>query len=85
MATGVLLVCIGQATRLIEYLTGGQKIYRAAIHFGKTTNTYDADGEITASAGPFSLSEAQLQEALTQFEGNIAQVPKQKEPRNNNV
>ena len=46
MATGVLLVCVGQATRVVEYLTAGQKVYRAEAQLGVTTDTYDADGEV---------------------------------------
>ena len=50
MATGVLLVCVGQATRVAEYLTASQKVYRAEARLGVTTDTYDADGEVVATA-----------------------------------
>ena len=56
LATGVLLVCLGQATRLIEYLVTGQKVYRATILFGQATNTYDADGEIVTEVNSSGLT-----------------------------
>lgn len=58
MATGVLLVCLGQATRLIEYVVAGQKQYRATIRFGVTTDTLDAEGQVTAVNDLSSLDEA---------------------------
>ena len=75
LATGVLLVCLGQATRLIEYLTPGRKQYRAVIHFGLTTNTLDADGQVIASRDPSHLTETQLRELLPGFLGEIDQIP----------
>ncbi len=75
MATGVLLVCLGQATRLIEYLVTGRKRYRATIRFGVATNTLDADGEVTAEKDPSDLSEARLRPLLPRFMGEIEQIP----------
>ncbi len=75
MATGVLLVCLGQATRLIEYIMAGRKQYRATIRFGITTNTLDADGEIVAQHDASALTESQLRRLLPHFEGEIQQVP----------
>src|SRR5512140_409374 len=49
LATGVLVVCVGQATRLSEYLLGHDKAYRATMCLGVETDTYDADGQITAT------------------------------------
>jgi len=49
LATGVLPVCLGQATRVVEYLSESGKSYRATIAFGVETNTYDAEGEIVAT------------------------------------
>ena len=48
IATGVIPVCIGQATRVMEYLLDGSKEYTCEIHMGVSTDTYDAMGEITA-------------------------------------
>jgi tRNA pseudouridine55 synthase len=75
MATGVLLVCLGQATRLIEYLVAGRKRYRATIRFGVSTDTLDADGAVTAEKSPQDLTEAQLRALLLTFTGEIEQVP----------
>ena len=75
MATGVLLVCVGQATRVVEYLTAGQKIYRAEAQLGVTTDTYDADGQVTATAGVPPLTADDLRDALASFVGEIQQRP----------
>jgi hypothetical protein len=50
LASGVLLVCIGRATRVSEYLMAGQKVYRARVRLGITTDTYDAEGQVVAEA-----------------------------------
>jgi tRNA pseudouridine55 synthase len=75
MATGVLLVCVGQATRVAEYLMASEKGYRATARLGVTTDSYDADGRVTATAPVPELSAAVLQAALTPFVGDILQVP----------
>lgn len=75
MATGVLLVCLGQATRLIEYVTASRKQYRAVIRFGLTTDTLDAEGQITAENDPSALTEARLHQILPAFLGQIEQIP----------
>lgn len=74
LATGVLLVCIGRATRVTEYLMAGRKVYRARVLMGVTTDTYDAEGQVVAEA-PVEASRAQIEVALTHFQGTIAQVP----------
>jgi tRNA pseudouridine55 synthase len=74
MATGVLVVCLGQATRVSEYLLGHDKTYRATIRLGVETNTYDADGEIVATHD-VQVDRAQVARALAQFTGEIQQVP----------
>lgn len=75
MATGVLLVCLGQATRVAEFLVAGRKRYRATIILGATTDTYDADGEIVASGGRTDFSQQGIDGALAKFVGQIDQVP----------
>ena len=50
LATGVLLLCVGQATRVAEYLMAGEKSYRAAVRLGVVTDTYDVDGKVVATA-----------------------------------
>lgn len=75
MATGVLLVCVGQATRVVEYLMGGQKVYRAGIRLGVTTDTYDGEGRMVATAPVPPLTPADLSTALLRFTGAIDQLP----------
>jgi tRNA pseudouridine55 synthase len=75
MATGVLLVCVGQATRLIEYIMAGSKTYRATIRFGLTTDTYDKDGQVIANADPSALTKETVTQALSKFVGEIDQTP----------
>jgi tRNA pseudouridine55 synthase len=75
LATGVLLVCVGRATRLSEYLMGQQKTYEATVRLGQTTNTYDAEGEVVAER-PFShITQSTIGEALLSFRGSIEQIP----------
>lgn len=75
LATGVLLVCLGRATRLVEYLMGQKKVYETTIKLGQSTATYDAEGEITLIRPVPALTLDQLEEALNQFRGEIQQVP----------
>jgi tRNA pseudouridine55 synthase len=74
MATGVLVVCLGQATRISEYLLGHDKTYHATIRLGVETNTYDADGEIIATR-EVQVERAAVEQALAHFVGEIQQVP----------
>jgi tRNA pseudouridine55 synthase len=75
MATGVLVVCLGQATRLIEYLAGEPKTYEARIQLGTATDTYDAEGQITGQAAVPPLHRASLDRLLDRFRGDIMQTP----------
>jgi tRNA pseudouridine55 synthase len=75
MATGVLLLCLGGATRVAEYLMAGRKEYQAVVHLGVATDTYDAEGTITGSVGSLHLRREQIVEALAAFRGTIQQVP----------
>lgn len=74
LATGGLVVCLGQATRVSEYLLGHDKAYRATIRLGVETNTYDADGEVVATHDA-NIERAEVERALAQFTGEIQQVP----------
>jgi tRNA pseudouridine55 synthase len=74
-ATGVLPVCLGRATRLVEYLAGAAKTYRAAIVLGAATDTYDAAGAVTQRADPSGIDRAQAEAALAAFRGPIHQTP----------
>ena len=75
IATGVIPVCIGQATRIMEYLLGGSKEYSCRIQMGVSTDTYDAMGEIVAERGPAHVTCQGVESALEKFQGEIAQVP----------
>jgi len=74
MASGVLPLVIGKATRLAQYFTGGQKNYEATVAFGRTTNTYDAVGTVTSTSGERPTPEA-LAAALARFRGTFDQTP----------
>jgi tRNA pseudouridine55 synthase len=74
-ATGVLVVCVGRATRLVPYLQAGRKTYEARMQLGRTTTTLDADGEITAEHDASHVDEQTVCEALKRFVGPIEQVP----------
>lgn len=75
MATGVLIVCVGQATRLSEYAMHSTKQYRAEVHLGIETDTYDAEGEIIAEQDATHIPLAQIENALKVFIGDIEQMP----------
>lgn len=75
LATGVLLLGIGRATRLLEYLVGLPKQYETTLRLGQTSATYDAEGEIIAQR-PFShLTLTDIHRALARFSGAIQQKP----------
>ncbi|MHB1414762.1 MAG: tRNA pseudouridine(55) synthase TruB [Chloroflexota bacterium] len=74
-AAGVLLVCLGQATRVIEYMANYDKEYLAEIMLGQTTDTYDAAGRPTSAAIVPQFSREQVAAALASFVGTIWQVP----------
>ncbi len=73
-ASGVLVVLVGPAVRLSEYVSASDKRYQAIIRLGETTDTYDGDGEVV-SRSPVDITIDQIEEALTQFEGTVEQVP----------
>jgi tRNA pseudouridine55 synthase len=74
-ATGVLIVCLGKATRLVSYLQASTKIYDARVRLGVETTTLDASGEVTAERDASAIDEGALCEALKGFVGQIEQVP----------
>ncbi|HEX9058075.1 MAG TPA: tRNA pseudouridine(55) synthase TruB [Ktedonobacterales bacterium] len=73
-ATGVLLVCLGQATRVAEYLSESGKAYRATIRFGMVTDTYDGEGEVLSTAD-VQITRDDIEAALPAFLGRQAQMP----------
>ena len=75
LATGLLVVAVGPATRFLQYLPLEPKLYRGEITFGVETNTYDAEGEIVAHNDVPADLAGKIQEALDRFTGLIEQVP----------
>ncbi|HSK97228.1 MAG TPA: tRNA pseudouridine(55) synthase TruB [Euzebyales bacterium] len=74
-ATGVLVVCVGRATRLVPFLQAGRKTYDARMQLGRTTTTLDAEGEVVAEHDAAHIDEQQVCEALKHFVGPIEQIP----------
>jgi len=74
LATGLLPICLGQATKVSEYLLNSHKKYATVLKLGEVTDTLDGEGEVTVTR-PIDVSNEQLQEALTQFRGEIKQIP----------
>jgi len=74
-ATGVLVLCLGNALRLAEYLSASQKLYIAEVMFGTETDTQDIWGSVTAEYDASVLTEADLIGSLARFRGTIYQVP----------
>lgn len=75
MATGVLPVCVGKATRIIEYYDKDAKSYHASMKLGITTDTLDITGEILGTAGYSKISEKDVREAFTAYTGHVMQIP----------
>jgi len=74
-ASGVLVVLIGPAVRLSEYISASDKRYQATIRLGASTETYDAEGRITQSNNDVQVTEEEFEQALDSFVGQIEQVP----------
>ncbi|NND67848.1 MAG: tRNA pseudouridine(55) synthase TruB [Halioglobus sp.] len=75
LATGVLPLCFGEATKFSQYLLDADKAYESTIVLGCATNTGDAEGEVLKECDATGVSESDVREALTAFEGEIEQVP----------
>ncbi|MFC5448387.1 tRNA pseudouridine(55) synthase TruB [Paenibacillus aestuarii] len=73
--TGVLPLCVGRATRMVEYIQELPKQYEAVLRIGLSTDTEDMTGTVLAEVGDVSLTEAQVRKALASFIGEIEQVP----------
>jgi tRNA pseudouridine55 synthase len=74
-ATGLLIIVLGRGTKLSEKLMSDDKVYEGDIKFGVTTDSYDADGEVTATAPVPPLTLEQLNEAAASFIGDLQQIP----------
>lgn len=77
LATGVLVVCVGAATRLIEYVQRMSKTYRTTVLLGARSDTLDADGQVVAVESPRVPSVPEIRTALAAQVGTIAQIPPQ--------
>ena len=74
-ASGVLVILVGPAVRLSEYVSASDKRYQAIIRMGGKTDTFDADGKMTQANQPVNVTETQFEEALKTFIGEIEQTP----------
>ena len=75
LATGVLPLCFGEATKFSQFLLDADKAYQSTFVLGVATATGDAEGEVTATADASGITEADVTQALTAFRGEIEQVP----------
>jgi len=75
MATGVLIIGIGKATRLLGYLALSDKAYSATIRLGISTVTDDAEGDVVTAAGAAGVTDADIEAAMADLRGGILQVP----------
>ncbi|MCW8856476.1 MAG: tRNA pseudouridine(55) synthase TruB [Kangiella sp.] len=74
IATGVLPICFGEATKFSQYLLNADKKYRVTAKLGEKTTTSDREGEVIESK-PVNVTESQLVKVLQQFKGTISQTP----------
>src|SRR5437879_12012833 len=74
-ASGVLPICVGQGTRVAEYLSESGKAYQATITFGTVTDTYDAEGTVIRTADISALTREQVEATLPHFLGSQQQLP----------
>ena len=75
IADGVLPICLGPATRIVDYIVGQPKLYRAAVRLGVATDSYDSEGEVVATGDPSGVSRDDVEQALASFVGEIQQMP----------
>jgi tRNA pseudouridine55 synthase len=75
LASGVLVVCVGPATRLTKFVQDSPKTYAGSFRLGLESNTEDTEGQVVALDSPPIISAKQLEETLDQFVGKIEQVP----------
>ncbi|WP_204597268.1 tRNA pseudouridine(55) synthase TruB [Clostridium pascui] len=75
MATGVLPVCIGNATKIVDYIMQNHKVYKATLKLGVTTDTYDREGKILSENKLNDISDKHIEEVIKGFIGEIEQMP----------
>ncbi len=75
LATGVLVLCIGRATRLVEFVQQQEKLYRGTFLLGRSSPTEDTEGEITQLENPPVPTREEIDAVIPEFTGSIQQVP----------
>ena len=75
LATGVLPICIGSATRLADYVLNGNKTYQMRIRLGVATDTYDSQGDVVSESDASGVEIDDLNDVLNQFRGVFSQLP----------
>lgn len=75
IATGILLVCLGEATKITRFLTEADKEYIAVMKLGEKTNTLDSEGEVIKKTDYLSLEEHHIRQVVESFKGTIRQIP----------
>jgi tRNA pseudouridine55 synthase len=75
LAAGVLVLCVGGATRLSDYVMHGKKRYQARVRLGETTTTYDAEGEVVLERDASRVTREDVERVLPSFVGEIEQIP----------
>ena len=75
IASGVLPICLGQATRLMSYLVDSTKVYEARLRLGAATDTFDSTGAVTATADASGVTREAFEAAMEAFRGPLLQVP----------
>ena len=74
-ATGLLVVLVGQSTKLSPFVTAETKVYEAVVHLGVETDTYDKTGKIVRERGLSEIKRGDVEKVLTKFTGEIEQIP----------
>lgn len=74
-ATGVLPICIGRATKIIDYIMDSEKVYEVTLKLGIRTTTYDLEGEVLEEIDPSHLTEEEILNSINSFKGEYSQIP----------
>ena len=75
LATGVLPICLGEATKFSNFFLNADKKYQVKLVLGIEADTYDSEGQIVAESSTKNISKSSIQGALKKFKGNLRQVP----------
>lgn len=74
-ASGVLPICLGKATKIIDYMMENEKAYRVTFKLGIVTDTYDLEGKVISEKDASNISKEEIKKVISEFIGNIKQVP----------